>query len=180
MKPGNHYEVAFEDYLRRRGAAALPVIEERRSYLDTNSVKSPDFLIVGPADSRLVVDVKGRRFGGTMEKPRRTWQNWCEQDDVGSLEQWAAHLGPGFRGVLAFIYHIAPELRLAPGTPDVLVHRDELYLVRGVDVADYRAAMRTRSARWSTVHLPTQAFRIAVRPFSWFLENAPDRGGGTE
>jgi hypothetical protein len=29
--------------------------------------------------------------------------------------------------------------------------------------------MRTRSPRWSTVHLSTDAFRRAVRPFSWYL-----------
>ena len=149
-------------------------------------MKSPDFLVVGPTDSRLVVDVKGRRFGGSADKPRRVWQNWCERDDVGSLERWTAHLGPGFRGVLAFVYHIAPELGLAAGTPDAFVYRDELYLVRGVEVADYRAAMRTRSPRWSTVHLPTAAFRrgrqavlvvprIAVPPGAMRDEPAPHR-----
>ena len=70
MKPDNHYEVAFEAFLREHGVAALPIIEARRSYLDDDSVKSPDFLVVGPTDARLVVDVKGRKFGGTAEKPR--------------------------------------------------------------------------------------------------------------
>ena len=71
MKPDNHYEVAFEAYLRRNGVAALPIVEARRSYLDDDSVKSPDFLVIGAADARLVVDVKGRKFGGSAEKPRQ-------------------------------------------------------------------------------------------------------------
>jgi hypothetical protein len=29
--------------------------------------------------------------------------------------------------------------------------------------------MQTRSPRWGTVHLPTEAFRQLVRPFSHFL-----------
>ena len=70
----------------RRGTA--------RSLLDDDSVKSPDFLVVGPTDVRLVVDVKGRKFGGTAEKPRRIWQNWCNRDDVTSLESWTEHLAP--------------------------------------------------------------------------------------
>ena len=92
-----------------------------------------------------------------------------------SLEPWAEHFGPGFRGVLAFVYHIAPVWRSPPDTPDLFVFRDARYLVRGVDVGDYRAAMRTRSPRWATVHLPTAAFRDMVKPFSYFLHD--DRTG---
>jgi len=169
MKTDNHYEVAFEAYLRDRGVATLPVVEARRSYLDADSVKSPDFVIVSQTDARLVVDVKGRKFGGTAENPRRIWQNWCERDDVASLERWSAHFGPGFRGVLAFVYLVAPEIALAPFTPDLFVHREARYLLRGVEVGDYRATMRRRSPRWSTVHLATSDFRHIVKPFSWFL-----------
>jgi hypothetical protein len=169
VKPDNHYEVAFEAFLRAHGVAALPIVEARRSYLDDDSVKSPDFLVISAADARLVVDVKGRKFGGSPEKPRRIWQNWCQRDDVASLERWTAHFGPGFRGVFAFVYHLAPEIAVAPGTPDVFVFRDALYLVRGIEVTDYRAAMRTRSPRWDTVHLPTADFREVVKPFSHFL-----------
>ena len=175
MKADNHYEVAFEEYLRRNGVAALPIIEARRSYLDDDSVKSPDFLVISAADSRLVVDVKGRKFGGSEEKPRRIWQNWCLRDDVTSLERWTDHFGPGFRGVLAFVYRIAPELELAANTPDAFFFRDELYLVRGVEVGHYREAMRTRSPRWETVHLSTAAFRGMVKPFSAFLAGAEEQ-----
>lgn len=169
MKADNHYEIAFDAYLRERGAATLPIVEARRSYLDEDSVKSPDFLVVGGGDARLVVDVKGRKFGGSAEHPRRIWQNWCLRDDVTSLESWTEHFGVGFRGILAFVYHLAPDLALAPFTPDVFGFRGERYLVRGVDVGEYRTAMRTRSPRWETVHLPTAAFRDMVRPFSEFL-----------
>jgi hypothetical protein len=169
MKADNHYEVAFDAYLRERGAATLPIVEARRSYLDEDSVKSPDFVVVAPSEARLVVDVKGRKFGGSAERPRRIWQNWCLRDDVISLESWTEHFGVGFRGILAFVYHLAPEIAIAPFTPDVFMFRETRYLVRGVDVAEYRAVMRTRSPRWSTVHLSTSAFRAAVKPFSYFL-----------
>ncbi len=169
MKTDNHYEVAFDEYLRQRGAATLPIVEARRSYLDEDTVKSPDFVVVAPRDARLVVDVKGRKFGGSADHPRRIWQNWCQRDDVTSLESWTEHFGVGFRGILAFVYHLAPEIAIAPFTPDVFVHREARYLVRGVDVGEYRASMRTRSPRWATVHLPTAAFREMVRPFSEFL-----------
>lgn len=172
MHRDNHYEVAFEAFVRALGVAVVVVDEARRSYLDADSVKSPDFLVVGPHDARLVVDVKGRRFpGGTAERPRKVWQNWCERQDVDALERWAAKLGPGFRGVLAFVYHLGPDLEFPAGTADVFAFHDATYLMRAVAVTDYRAAMRTRSPRWDTVHLPTVAFREVVRPFSHFLRH---------
>ena len=72
MKSDNHYEAAFDAYLRERGAAVVPVVEARRSYLDAGEVKSPDFIVVGPGGAKLVVDVKGRKFPGTGAggKPR--------------------------------------------------------------------------------------------------------------
>ena len=91
MKRDNHYEAAFEAFVRTLGLAVVAVDEARRSYLDSDSVKSPDFLLVGPRDARLVVDVKGRRFpGGTAERPHMTWQNWCEAQDVDALLRWVA------------------------------------------------------------------------------------------
>lgn len=170
MNRDNHYEAAFEAYLRERGAAVIAVDEARRSYLDDESIKSPDFLVVGLRDGRLVVDVKGRKFpGGSDEHPRKVWQNWCEREDVDALERWAARFGPGFRGVLAFVYHILPCVELPDTTPDLFAFRDRVYLVRGVAVEVYRASMRQRSPRWGTVHLPTADFRAAVKPFSHFL-----------
>ncbi|WP_439622886.1 HYExAFE family protein [Gemmata sp.] len=173
MNRDNHYEAAFEAYLRSRGVAVVAVDEARRSYLDDESIKSPDFLVVGPHDARLVVDVKGRRFpGGTAEHPRMVWQNWVEREDVTALERWAVRFGPGFRGVLAFTYHVLPCVELPEVTPDVFRFRDQVYLMRGVCAGAYRAAMKQRSPRWGTVHVPTAAFRELVKPFTHFLRPA--------
>lgn len=171
MKSDNHYETAFEAYLRRLGVAVVPVVESRRSYLDAAEVKSPDFLVVGEDDARLVVDVKGRKFpGGPAGSPRKMWENWSTREDIDGLARWAVRLGDGFRGVLAFVYEVLPTVALPADTPDLFAHRDRLYLARGVGVDDYRDHMTTRSPRWGTVHLPADAFRRLVKPFSWFLD----------
>src|SRR5262245_24444150 len=108
MKTDNHYEAAFDAFLRERGVAVMPVLEVRRSYLDTSDVKSPDFIVVAPHEAKLVVDVKGRKFPitGKSGKKRHTWKNWCEREDVLSLARWADRFGGGFRGVLAFVYDL--------------------------------------------------------------------------
>ncbi|MBX9624829.1 MAG: HYExAFE family protein [Gemmataceae bacterium] len=170
MKSDNHYEAAFEAYLRTRGVAVVPVVEDRRSYLDHAEVKSPDFLVIGPDDARLVVDVKGRKFPGGPAGRRLMWENWSTREDVDGLTRWAGRLGDGFRGVLAFVYEVLPVVRLPEDTPDLFAHRDRLYLARGVDVADYFEHMVARSPRWGTVHLPAHDFRRLVKPFSAFLD----------
>ncbi len=174
MKSDNHYETAFEAYLRQRGVAVMPVVEARRSYLDTTEVKSPDFIVVAPNEAKLVVDVKGRKFPGTGKsgKPRNVWHNWCEREDVVSLERWADKLGDGFRGLLAFTYQVAGHIRLPANVPDFFPYRGRMYLFRGVLVDDYAQHMRVRSPRWGTVHLLSDDFRAIVKPLSHFLEAA--------
>ncbi len=170
MNRDNHYEAAFEAYLRSRGIAVMPIDEAHRSELDDTIVKSPDFIVVGPEDARLVVDVKGRKFpGGPSERPRRTWENWSTRDDIDGLGRWAARFGPSFRGVLAFVYHVLPSVALPDGTPDAFTFRERQYLIRGVSARDYARHMRLRSSRWQTVHLATATFRELVQPFSHFL-----------
>jgi hypothetical protein len=176
MKRNNHYEQAFATWARRWGAVVLPLAEIHRQQLQQDTLKTPDFLVLGrggPEGARLVVDVKGRRFGGTADRPCYVWPNWCHAGDVEALPRWAAHLGPRFRPVLAFVYALAEHVVLPPGTVDLIRFRQQRYLIRGVDVHAYRQHMRQRSVRWQTVFLPRSDFRRLVRPFSWFLDAGP-------
>jgi hypothetical protein len=45
--------------------------------------------------------------------------------------------------------------------------------MRAVAAHDYCRAMRVRSPRWDTVHLPHSTFRQLVRPFRDFLSVEP-------
>lgn len=170
MKRDNHYEVAFEAFLRSRRVPFIAIDEAKRTLLGDEKVKSLDFIIVGPDDAKLVVDVKGRRYpGGSAEKPRKTWQNWATLEDIDGLDRWAALLGNGFRGVIAFAYHIAPPFVLPENTVDSFAHHDDVYLMRAITSADYRLHMTTRSPKWGTVGLPSKAFRTLVKPFTSIL-----------
>jgi hypothetical protein len=56
-KRHNHYEAAFEAYLRARRVPYVAVDEQRRSRLGDGTLKNVDFL-VSPADgATLLVDV---------------------------------------------------------------------------------------------------------------------------
>lgn len=174
MKRDNHYEAAFEAYLRDKGVGFLAVDEAKRSLLGGDSIKSLDFVVVGPDTSKLVVDVKGRKFpGGSAEKPgRKVWQNWSTREDVEGVARWAGIFGPEFRGILAFVYHMLPSVSLPEGTPDLFVFREQNYLMRGIEVSEYRERMKTRSEKWGTVDLSVENFRESIRPFSRFLDVA--------
>jgi hypothetical protein len=168
MDRSNHYESAFEAYLRDRRLCYVAVDESRRSLLDDAPVKSLDFIVYGPSDARLLVDVKGRRFPGGKTGQRRVWENWSTADDLAGLARWAERFGAGYEGVLVFAYHVLPGVELPPETPDQWVWHGRRYLFRSVAVADYQRHMRVRSPRWGTVSLPREAFRTLVRPFAEF------------
>lgn len=142
MDRGNHYEAAFEAYLRDARLPYVAVDESRRATLDDEPIKSLDFIVYGQSDSRLLVDVKGRKFpSGKPEKPSFVWQNWSTQDDIDGLERWENRFGAGYRGLLVFIYDILPIVDLSPGTPDLWHWRGHRYLMRAISVDRYKTAM---------------------------------------
>ena len=112
-------------------------------------VKSLDFIVFGADGARLLVDVKGRRFpGGPDGKPRRVWECWSTRDDIDGLERWAELLRrrlPGPAGLR--LPHPARRSSCRDDTADLWTWRGRRYLLRAVDVDDYRQHMRVRSPR---------------------------------
>lgn len=166
MDRSNHYEAAFAAFLRDQRLGYIAVDETRRSLLADAPIKSLDFVIPGPGPSRLLIDVKGRRFpAGSREHPRRVWECWSTQDDVDGLERWAEEFGPGCRGLFVFAYHL---LDPADEFPDAWTWAGRRYLFRALDVAQYRRHMRVRSPSWGTVSLPSAVFHVLARPFRYY------------
>jgi hypothetical protein len=130
------------------------------------ALKSFDFVVYAP-QGNLLVDVKGRMFGGTASATplsNRRYESWVTQDDVDSLKQWQTLFGSDFTAVFVFAYC----LRQQP--PDALF--DELfafderwYALREVKLIDYVQHMTARSGKWQTVHVPGDAFSRISRPF---------------
>jgi hypothetical protein len=166
-KRDNHYEAAFEAYLRERRIAYVAVDEQRRSRLAVGSLKNVDF-IVSPADgATLLVDVKGRRFP-SGNRSKQYWRNWSTQDDLHSLARWQDQLGPGSLALFGFVYHVVGER--APLPPEQLyVYRGERYAMLAVRAADYIRFARPLSAKWQTVSMPVALFRQAAVPFDDLL-----------
>jgi len=165
----NHYEAAFEEYLRRSGVPYVAVDEARRSLLsDGGSIKSLDFIVsAGRGDTLWLVDVKGRRFPSGDEQ-KQYWKNWSTRDDLQSLARWEELFGANFCAVFVFAYNIVGDR--APLEPERLFeHRRSLYGFVAVRLADYASRARPISPSWDTVAMPTEEFRRLARPIDELL-----------
>lgn len=163
----NHYERAFEHFVRSRGVPCIGVDETRRSSFEEESVKNLDF-VVGAGDGRwLLVDVKGRELHGK----RAGLENWATEDDIASLHKWEHQFGGESTALLVFVYHLANESRKVDFT-DHFHHGGGHYGCLGIAARDYRTHMRVRSPRWKTVSLPRPIFAMWSRPFTEWLSPA--------
>jgi hypothetical protein len=164
-----HYEAAFEAYLRHRGIPYVAVDEAKRALFADAKLKSFDFVVYSKRGPNLLVDIKGRqcrsRGGAGAGAGRSSLQTWTAEQDIVDLSQWEQVFGEGFKALLIFMYWIDPPLTPEPG---MFEHRERWYLLMGVDLAEYRNAMRRRSAKWATVSLRSADFRQLARPIeSW-------------
>lgn len=159
----NHYDAAFEEYLRQGHVPYVAVNEARRSVLEDVSLKSLDFVVHSPQLGPLLVDVKGRRFPASGESTSRKWESWATADDLASMSRWETVFGAKYRAILVFAY-LLPEMDRSKANSSqdlesMLVFRGRSYAFYGVWAAEYQQAMKTRSPKWETVWLPSQTFR---------------------
>lgn len=190
----HHYERAIEAYLRSRRTPYVSVNEARRALLPPKakltatdsatgqpvSLKSFDFVVYG-APSNLLIEVKGRkvpRTAGPAPATRSQLQSWVTEDDILALDQWQRLFGGEFRSAFVFVYWCAQQ------PPDALFqevfeHESRWYAVRAVLLDDYRGAMVTRSERWKTVHVPTDAFERISGPLASASPGVPRRISST-
>jgi hypothetical protein len=165
-----HYERAFESLLRTRAIPHITVDEAHKALMQSpdrdqrlpspsmQSLKSFDFIISG--DTRnLLVDVKGRKIGRGSHL-----ESWVTLEDVESLTVWQRLFGADFEAGFIFMYWCD---RQPPDAlfQDIMEDRGRWYAMRHVALADYTRHMRTRSAKWGTVHVPGAAFERISRPF---------------
>lgn len=162
----NHYEAAFEAFLRRRGVPYVAVDEAKRALLGDGSIKSLDFIVSSSGGRRWLVDVKGRKFPSGESK--QYWKNWSTRDDLRSLAQWEQLFGEGFLGLFVFAYQIIGERAPLPAKR-LFVHRKRTYGFVGIRLNQYVETARLISPKWDTVAMPARGFRQLARPLDELL-----------
>ena len=164
----NHYEAAFEEYLRGRGVPYVAVDEAKRSVLsDGGSIKSLDFIVSTPQQITWLVDVKGRRFpSGDVQK--QYWKNWSTRDDLRSLAEWERLFGETFSGLFVFAYNILGHRAPLPAE-SLFEFREKPYGFVAVRLSDYAAFAHPISTSWDTLAMSAADFRRFARPLDELL-----------
>ncbi len=161
-KRDNHYEAAFEAWLRWLAIPYVTVDETHRSLVgsQSGSLKSVDFL-VSPQGGRgsWLVDIKGRRFPTGSSY----WKNWSTADELASLAAWEELLGPRFAGLLVFAYNVVGD-RAPLAADELFVFRGGLYGFVAVRLDHYTSWSKQLSPRWGTVSVSVAQFRSLARP----------------
>lgn len=186
----NHYEAAFEDYLRSEMIPYIAVNEKRRAIAAQGSLKNLDFILSpdvrferedpferfesdepfnNPSQRQWLVDVKGRRFPSGSQY----WRNWTTEDELNSLTRWQKRFGDDFEAALIFVYQLTSNQSPVP-VNEIHFYRSEAYAMVAVTLDDYRQQAKPLSAKWQTVSVPTARFRQLARPLvSLFSERLP-------
>jgi hypothetical protein len=167
-----HYEAAFEDYLRAKGWPFVVVDEAKKAVFAETRLKSFDFLVYSESGPNLLVDVKGRKFPdaspGRKRGATRAWENWITRDDVEGLSRWEEVFGSGFTAAFVFAYWLQGPPQRSP-FEDVHVFRRNCYAFVAVSLAEYVTAARPRSARWQTLTVPSAEFARRARDLGSLL-----------
>jgi hypothetical protein len=168
----NHYEAAFEAYIRTLRVPCVAVDEAKRALWGDSGVKNPDFLLYPRCGPNLVVEVKGKR--GKNALGRRPWENWVTTDDLDGLARWQEMFGPGFRAVLAFVYAEPLQPFPLPRDNGAFEFRGLEYRFWAVGLDQYIAHLRSRGPAWKAVAMARAAFRRRVRPLREWLPMTVD------
>lgn len=171
----NHYDAAFEEYLRYHRVPYVAVDETRRSLLQEVSLKSPDYIVSPAQGDNWLIDIKGRKFPSGGDQQSHQWENWATRDDIDSMLRWQGVFGAGFRPVLVFAYQILDarwncQFDLASRW----TYRDQSYAFYGVGVEDYRDRMSQRSRQWDTVSLRKRDYEEVRFPLGRVIADPVD------
>ncbi len=156
----NHYEAAFQAWLRWLEVPYVAVNESHRALAGERSLKSVDFLVTpASAPQGWLVDVKGRRF----PTGKSYWKNWSTEDELTSLANWETVFGSRFAGLLVFAYNVIGDRAPLPAE-ELFVFRGGLYAFVAIRLDHYTSWSKPLSKRWCTVTVPVAQFRSLARP----------------
>jgi len=162
----NHYEAAFEAYLRARAVPYVAVDETKRALAPDQSLKSLDFIVSAPGQ-RWLVDVKGRKFPSGQGR-HRWWKNWSTRDDLRGLASWERLFGREFSSYLVFAFVLLGTR--SPLPPEQLfAFRARKYAFLAITHLEFATHARLVSPKWDAMAVPIRRFRALARPVESLL-----------
>jgi len=170
VKNHAHYEEAFRTYLGDHRVPFVTIQQLARSADDLGRIKNFDFLVHAQSGRHYIVDVKGKRFPSSSGSREVFWENWIHLDDLDGLVAWEDHFGPGYTGLLVFVYWLQADIP-APADLKIYEYQSRQYLMVGITVGDFLDNCRRRSLRWQALYVPDHTFLNLIRPVDKLMLN---------
>ena len=154
----NHYERAFENWLRDNRIKYTAIDQSKRKAFGKASVKSFDYLLYPANRPTIIAEVKGRTFKGSSFENLAGLECWVLAADVDGLYHWQRVFGWDCRAYFIFAYKVE-NIDVDFDGREVYDLGRERYVFFVVSLDDYRSAMKLRSPKWKTVTLAADKFR---------------------
>lgn len=164
----NHYERAFENWLKDNRIKYTAIDQSKRSAFGRVSLKSFDFLLYPANGATILAEVKGRTFKGRSLEKLTGLECWVLAADVEGLFQWQKVFGRNCCAYFVFAYKIE-NVDVDFDGRDVYEIDSDRYVFFAIRLDDYREAMKLRSPKWRTVTLPAEQFRSCAVPLEELL-----------
>jgi hypothetical protein len=158
---GNHYEKAFESWLKDNGIQYLAVDQQKRTAFSRSKIKSFDFLFYTPDMRAFIAEVKGRKFSGKNFSAFGSLPNWVTDDDITGLENWIRIFSSQYHGLFVFAYDLE-NIDVETDGREIYEYLGKRYVFMAVRLADYLDGATVRSIKWKTLHLSAEYFKKCV------------------
>ncbi len=161
---GNHYERAFQGWLKDNGVQYLVVDQQKRAAFSKSKIKSFDFLFYSPDAQAYLAEIKGRKFTGKTFTAFGSLQNWVTVDDIKGLQGWVEIFGKRYQGLFVFVYNLE-NIDVDTDGREIFEFEHKRYVFIAVRLSDYSRGQTGRSEKWETVHLSADFYKsCALNP----------------
>ncbi len=158
---GNHYEKAFESWLKDNGIQYLLVDQQKRTAFSRSKIKSFDFLFYTPDSRAYIAEVKGRKFSGKTFTAFGSLPNWVTSDDIRGLENWVEIFGGRYQGLFVFTYELE-NIDVDTDGREIYEYLGRRYVFVAIRLRDYKKGAAKRSEKWQTVHLSAEFYKNCI------------------
>ncbi len=158
MEGENHYEKAFEGWLKDNGVQYLKIDQRKRTAFSRGKIKSFDFLFYAADNNAYLAEVKGRLFRGKNFSAFGSLPNWVTNDDICGLENWMLIFSSQYTGLFVFAYDLV-NIDVETDGREIYEYAGRRYIFMAVGLADYLNGAKMRSKKWKTLHLPAEYYR---------------------
>ncbi len=157
----NHYELAFENWLKDNHIRFTRIDETKRARLGKATFKSFDYFVYAGTHNIIIADVKGRKFKGTSFEKLTSLQCWVTETDITDIEFWQEIFGDDHHAVFVFAYDIE-NVDVDFDGRDVYDYDGKKYLFFCAELDKYKKNLKVRSPKWKTVTLSADNFRACA------------------